>query len=158
MKRAVSILVAAVSATLPQSASSQSSDAEDISVLSGECLRLVYGRQNFSEFCEPKLVNATFASGRSTWTFTLPNAVMTFSGWGNQQVLINADTAEHPIDRVLLNLGIEGVEPAITTAVGSCRFGNPNVPVRITCSATTSEGDVVGLFLTDGSAPETLSR
>lgn len=124
--------------------------------LTGECERLVAAGKNFSDDCNGMILQSIYDSGRTGFTVTVGDkgVAMTFSGIEGAKP--DADSQLQTLDRVILNLGIEGVDPTSTAVKGGCAYSNPYLgPMTISCQGTGTNGEAYLLqFRTDGSEPK----
>jgi hypothetical protein len=129
-------------------------------VLRGTCIKVVaMNIDSDVKFCDSKLSHIELPNARLGFQFLLEKpgdrraVVVSFFGDGKKQVKPNPDSAVMPIDRVRFTFN-GGTDDLV--AVGSCRFANPykGTPVTISCSADTTQGQFVGEFITNGSAPD----
>lgn len=140
-------------------APSYSAERVDVGLMTGKCSVLIAAGRDFSDACEGKILNSGHANGRVGFYFFISDkAVLTISG----EDLTNpsADMDETRVDRILLNLGIEGIPPSETKALGKCRYANPfqGVPAKVRCNGTMEDGSPFeAQFLSDGSEPRMLS-
>jgi hypothetical protein len=105
--------------------------------------------------CTGKLFNTNYADQRSGfYVLTTNDVVLTLSGPGDKQVLLNPDTAVQPIDMVIVGRG--GTSKS-QPAIGKCAFANPfKGPSKLLCEATTNSSRYEVVFDTDGTAPKRL--
>lgn len=134
-------------------------DGGTISMLHGTCTKLMaMGTETDPRFCDGKVFNAEFPNGRNGFTFLMEgkdgtSAVIGFFGDGNKQIHKDKDHAVQPIDRV--HLTFNGSTDDLSAA-GTCAFANPymGVPVKIICTADTSNGRFAGSFTSNGKGPD----
>lgn len=124
--------------------------------LSGDCERLVAAGNNFSDDCNGLILQSIYRTGRTGFTVTVGDkgVVMTFSGMEGAKP--DADSQLQSLDKVILNLGIDGVPPTSTDVTGGCAYSNPyNGPMTISCQGVDPKGEAYLLqFRTDGSEPK----
>jgi hypothetical protein len=110
---------------------------------------------DFSAGCGGKIVQSIHATGRTGFTVTIgeKGAVSTWSGMEGAKP--DADSQLQSLDKVMLNLGIDGVLPTSTDVTGNCAYSNPyKGPMTISCQGSDSSGGAYLLqFRTDGSEP-----
>jgi hypothetical protein len=125
--------------------------------LTGTCKKLVIAtKTDASRRCVGKLMNVTYDDGRSGFLFVARDiAIVTFSGMGSAQVKVNQDEVIQPVDAVIFTLIGTGTGPNEVSAVGSCRFTNPEQGRHsiVNCKATTENGQFVADFVSDGRPP-----
>lgn len=131
---------------------SQADDRKLLYLLSvtGNCSELVI--EGASLPCKGTLLQTNFDDGRIGFYFvsdTDKGKIVTFSGLGQQQVVVSDNSRLQPIDSVIGKAGITKLE-------GECFFENPFIgPARIECSAKSDGGGIYSAnFLTDGEKPE----
>ncbi len=124
--------------------------------LTGDCERLVAAGKNLSVDCNGMILQTIYDTGRTGFTVTVGDkgVAMTFSGIEGAKP--DADSQLQTLDRVILNLGMEGVEPTSTAVTGGCAYSNPYLgPMTISCQGTATNGAAYLLqFRTDGSEPK----
>ena len=131
-------------------------DLIGMATLSGRCEKLIAAGHDLTGACSDKIVQSIYATGRTG--FTLPigydGAVITFSGIEGRKP--DPDTQLQSVDKVILNLAIEGAPASMKDAKGGCQYRNPNNgPMLIGCHAVDNDGQSYSLqFRTDGSRPE----
>lgn len=136
------------------------SGPSQIAMLSGECQYVAISGNNFSKFCQGSIVQSVYENEpRTGFTVVIGagddvNAIITFSGL--EAVKPDADSQLQTVDKVILNLGMEDVEPAVTVVKGSCAYTNPTKgPATISCHAFDDDKSSYILhFRTDGSPPK----
>ncbi|MEH6691130.1 MAG: hypothetical protein V7774_08100 [Pseudorhizobium pelagicum] len=126
-----------------------------IAHLTGNCERLVMAGTDMSPHCDGKILQSIYDNGRTGFTVIVGDkgTVATFSGM--QGAKPDPDSQLQSVDKVLLNLGIEGVPPSVDEVNGGCAYGNPfKGPMTISCHATNDDKKAYLLeFRTDGSEP-----
>ncbi|RDL49730.1 hypothetical protein BLJAPNOD_00838 [Ensifer sp. M14] len=126
-----------------------------MAILSGTCERLVVVGKSFSEHCDGRIVQVTYASGRAGFTIAIggEGTAATFSGM--EGVKPDAHTQTQSLDKVTFNLGIEGVPPDPAAVVGNCVYGNPyKGSATISCQGIDADNAAYLLqFRSDGSPP-----
>jgi len=149
-KNMLAILTASAIASVSVEAKSQALTSY---ILSGECHSLTLAKYDFTQGCEPKLINIVHKDGRTGFYFTVRTGpVITFSGKAPQSK-VGTDSAIQPIDRLIWNFG-SGVAPIVMPATGECKFTNPfKGRAWIACRARTKDGESVGEFETNGARP-----
>lgn len=139
----------------PTIASAQGlNDLTAMAAVTGKCERLVMAGTDMSEHCNSKIIQSIYSTGRTGFTILVGDkgTAVTFSGMEGAKP--DANSQLQTIDKVILNLNIEGVAPSITSATGSCSYGNPYLgPVTISCNATSGKDAFLLEFRTDGSEP-----
>jgi len=132
------------------------SDLEGMASLTGTCERLVMDGNDFSANCSSTILQSIYSNGRTGFTLTVgeKGTVITFSGI--QGAKPDPDSQLQSVDKVILNLGIEGVPPTSAATTGSCAYSNPyNGPMTISCQAVDDKGGAYLLqFRTDGTEPK----
>ena len=132
------------------------SNLSGMASLSGDCERLIAAGNNFSDDCNGMIMQSIYDTGRTGFTVTVGDkgVVMTFSGIEGAKP--DADSQLQSLDKVILNLGIEGVPPTSTSVTGSCAYSNPYIgPMTISCQGVDESGEAYLLqFRTDGSEPK----
>lgn len=148
------MLVAAVSALVAAYSAQETGAPMAFVTIDGDCTRASVLGDDVTRLCRGPLVNTTFTNGRSNFLLQLDGlAALSFSGAGNLQVR-DGDNVTQPIDRVIIIYDESPHEPAITAAVGQCRFGNPyKGPIVVRCTAETGAGLIEATFRSDGSEP-----
>ncbi len=137
-------------------AQSEHSPLQSLALMNGKCIRLIIAGHDQSAHCMAKLINESFESGRTGFTFTAGDAaVISFSGMGPRQVKLTADKVYQPVDRLIFTLLGMGTPPNNLSASGSCTYTNPYAgPSHVSCTAHTAHGDFAATFLSDGREPE----
>ena len=127
-------------------------------MMRGVCSRLVFSGRNATDRCVPRVINASYVNGRTSFIFTVGDlAIVSFSGVRVDQVKITSNKVSQPVDSVTLTLLGMGsaTHPVTTKAVGSCVYTNPyEGRATVSCSAQTSEGLMLGTFTSNGLPPE----
>jgi hypothetical protein len=125
--------------------------------VSGECTKLVHAGRAV-DGCKNLLVNMNYSTGVSSYWFMTESTILSFSGDGSRKIEQGPNLVIQAIEKVILAATTaapneeEGKED---TAVGFCRFGNPNLKgSAIECVAHTQVGRYEGAFATDGSSPK----
>ena len=100
---------------------SQANDRKLLNVISvtGECLNLVI--EGYSYPCKDYLMQTAYDDGRIGFYFVSDEdkgKIVTFSGLGQQQVVVSDNSRLQPIDGVIGKTGITKIE-------GECFFENP---------------------------------
>src|SRR5918993_242910 len=144
----------------PQAKSKREAETNKIAQMvtaSGECTKLVHAGIAV-EGCKNVLVNMNYSTGVSSYWYMTESNILSFSGDGSRRIDQGPDTVVQAIEKVILAVTTavpteeEGKED---TAVGFCRFGDPNVKSSmIECVAHTQVGRYEGAFATDGSPPQ----
>ncbi|MCA1408145.1 hypothetical protein I6F26_28725 [Ensifer sp. IC3342] len=109
---------------------------------------------DLSSHCGGKVVQSIYSTGRTGFTVVMGDkGAVTFSGI--QGAKPEADCQSQDMDRVILNLGIEGAPPSSEAVTGSCTYGNPfKGPAAISCQgADAAEGAYLLQFRSDGKPP-----
>jgi hypothetical protein len=109
---------------------------------------------DMSEHCGGKIIQTIYKTGRTG--FTVPvgdkDTLVTFSGMEGAKPDVNSQLQD--VDRVILNLSIDGVPPSVKSVSGSCAYANPYLgPMTISCNATAGNDAYLLEFRTDGSEP-----
>ncbi|RUX51491.1 hypothetical protein EOA33_06150 [Mesorhizobium sp. M4A.F.Ca.ET.050.02.1.1] len=101
--------------------------------LNGNCLKLIALGKDMSPYCRPVLSSNNMSGGRVLFHFTLRNdAVLTIVGKNLPNP--TPDTDAIAMQRIYLNLGIQGVAPSVASASGKCTFNNPyKGPMTLSC-------------------------
>ncbi|WP_156351967.1 hypothetical protein [Devosia sp. Leaf64] len=132
------------------------SDLQGMASLTGTCERLVMDGKDFSAGCSTTIIQSIYSTGRTGFTVTVGDkgTVVTFSGAEGAKP--DPDSQLQSVDKVILNLGIEGVPPTSSATTGNCAYSNPyNGPMTISCQAIDDRGGAYLLqFRTDGSEPK----
>lgn len=117
--------------------------------VTGICDELVI--QNEPILCKKDLFHSEYESGRlGFWFFSDDGKTsMSFTGYGQNQIKIDANTRRFDLDAVVLTSGK-------LPATGNCFFENPFIgQAKIECEAQDRAGKLYkGKFLTDGSKPK----
>jgi hypothetical protein len=128
-----------------------------VATLKGTCTKAeAMGVLIDPKICLPEIMNSEYRDGHLAFTFITQKsegvAVISFSGYGPDQIHINRDDVMQPIDKIIFTF--QGSSDYLK-ASGSCSFSNPykGTPSSVSCSATTSEGKFSGEFITDGVSP-----
>jgi hypothetical protein len=117
----------------------------------GRCTKLVHAGKVLKP-CKNILVNSNYSDGRSGFYFTAGNTVLTFSGFGSQQINEGPDRVTQPVDMIITSASGKSAK---YRAVGTCRFGNPyKGRTKIECSAAAPLGQFEGVFETDDTPPD----
>lgn len=127
-----------------------------IASLTGTCERIVMAGHDFSQGCAGKIMQSTYSTGRTGFYVMLGENGTTATFSGIQGAKPDPDSQLQSVDKVIFNLGIEGVPPTTKETTGSCAYSNPyKGPMTISCSAVDSDGGAYLLqFRTDGSEPK----
>jgi hypothetical protein len=144
----------------PQAKSKKKAEATKIAqmvTVSGECTKLVHAGLAI-DGCKNLLVNMNYSTGVSSYWFMTESTILSFSGDGSRRIEEGPGLVVQAIEKVILAATAaasneeEGKED---TAVGFCRFGDPNLKgSTIECVAYTQVGRYEGAFATDGSPPK----
>jgi LytS/YehU family sensor histidine kinase len=125
--------------------------------VSGECTRLVQAGLAV-EGCKNLLVNMNYSTGVSSYWFMTESTILSLSGDGSRRIEQGTDIVVQAIEKVIMaaTMGApDDKEGKEDTAVGFCRFGDPNLKgSTIECVAHTEIGRYEGAFATDGSPPK----
>lgn len=149
--------LAAATLLVPAQVAAQGlSDLTAIASLTGDCERLVADGKNFSNNCNGMILQSTYKTGRTGFSVTVGDKGVAITFSGIEGAKPDADSQLQSVDKVLLNLNIEGVEPTSTAVTGGCAYSNPyRGPMTISCQATGPKGEAFLLqFRTDGSEPK----
>ena len=122
--------------------------------ITGKCLRVVVGAEDFSQGCGGSLGTSAFSDGRTGFYFTLrSNHILTFSGLGVART--GKDGDGFAIDRVIFNSGVETTKPKVLAATGRCTFGDPyKGAMTVRCDGNLAQGTPFSAsFHSDGSPP-----
>ncbi|WEX76852.1 hypothetical protein PYH37_005201 [Sinorhizobium numidicum] len=109
---------------------------------------------NLSDRCSGKIVQTIYSTGRTGFTVVIGDkGAVTFSGLEGAKP--DADTQLQSLDRIILNLGIEGVPPSSKAVAGNCAYSNPyRGPTTVSCQGVdAANGAYLLQFRTDGSPP-----
>jgi hypothetical protein len=157
MMRTAAVVLAVIGA-----ASSPAAIAQDIpgligmASLTGTCEQLIAAGNDFSPHCSDMILQSIYDNGRTGFTLIIGDqgTVVTFSGMEGAKP--DPDSQLQSVDKVILNLGIDGVPPSSTETKGSCSYRNPyKGPMTIGCHAVDDEGKSYYVqFTTDGSEPQ----
>jgi hypothetical protein len=127
-----------------------------VATQTGSCERLIAAGNDFSDHCSTTIIQSIYDTGRTGFTLAIGDkgTVITFSGMEGKKP--DPDSQLQSVDKVILNLGIEGVPSSMTDTKGSCSYRNPyNGPMTIGCHALDEDNNSYLLeFVTDGSEPE----
>src|ERR671910_3256691 len=144
----------------PQAKSKREAETNKIAqmvTVSGECTKLVHAGLAV-EGCKDLLVNMNYSTGVSSYWFMTESTILSFFGDGSRRIEQGPDIVVQAIEKVILaaaNAAPNEVEGKEDTAVGFCRFGNPNLKgSTIECVAHTQLGRYEGAFVTDGGPPQ----
>ena len=129
-----------------------SDDFSSLLTLNGNCLKLVALGKDISPYCRPVLSSNTMSVHRVLFHFTLRNdAVLTIVDLPNP----TPDTDAIKIERIHLNLGIQGVPPSQASASGKCTFNNPyKGPMTLKCEGRANGKPLIAIFRSDGTPPQ----
>jgi hypothetical protein len=157
MNRYLAVGMAVIGVALPSVSSAQDIPGlVEMASLTGTCDRLIAAGNDFSAHCSGMIMQTIYNTGRTGFTLVIGDkgTVITFSGMEGAKP--DPDSQLQSVDKVILNLGIDGVPPTATETEGSCSYRNPyNGPMTIGCHAVDAEGKSYLLqFTTDGSEPE----
>jgi len=106
--------------------------------------------------CLPQIMNTEYRDKRNAFTFITQRAegvaIISFSGYGPDQIHSDRDNVIQPIDKVVFTFN--GSSDSLK-ADGTCYFSNPykGTPSTVSCAARTSEGMFSGDFINDGVSP-----
>ncbi len=144
----------------PQAKSKKKADTTKIAqmvTVSGECTKLVHAGLAV-EGCKNLMVNMNYSTGVSSYWFMTESTILSFSGDGSRRIEQGPDIVVQAIEKVVLaatTAAPDKEEGKEDTAVGFCRFGDPNLRgSMIECVAHTQVGRYEGAFATDGSPPK----
>lgn len=128
---------------------------ESLAAMHGACTRLSGPGRDFSGLCGPTLINETFRSGRTGFTFLGgESAEFAFSGMGPRQVKLTPDKVFQPIDSLILTLNGPPPQSNRLPATGGCTYSNPYAGrSHVSCVAHTARGDFRAAFVSDGREP-----
>lgn len=122
-----------------------------LATMDGTCHKLVIGGADATALCEPKVLNAAYKNGKSSFTFVAGDkAVVGFYGsdsraQGNKAVL--------QVEAITLNL-MMGRPSTMEAATGTCSYTNPYAgPSLIQCSAISSDMTFSANFVSNGEEP-----
>ncbi len=110
------------------SAQSGGSQLDSLIMMNGTCKHLLVAGHDESSSCVPKVINETFKTGRTGFTFTVGDAaVISFSGMGPRQVKLSPNKVSQPLDRILFTLIGMGSATKVNRvpATGTCVYTNP---------------------------------
>ncbi|MGV8938860.1 MAG: hypothetical protein ACOH2J_17210 [Allorhizobium sp.] len=122
--------------------------------LTGKCLQVVVGAEDFSKGCSGSLGTSAFSDGRTGFYFSLrSNHILTFSGLGVAGT--GKDDDGFAIDRVIFNNGVETNKPKVLAATGRCTFGDPyKGEMTVRCNGNLAQGTPFSAsFHSDGKPP-----
>jgi hypothetical protein len=128
-------------------------DHTTLATFAGKCTKVtVMNVQTDPNLCSDKITNIKLGSGQSGYAFLLhPQAemgpfVMSFLGTKPRHEAHHKGALVLPVHRVYVTF--DGRTDDLV-AVGSCAFSSPNkkAPTRVSCSASTIEGDFAGEFI-----------
>ena len=150
---------APISADAAPTAKSKKADAAKVVqmvTITGACTKLVHIGQPV-DGCKKTLVNMNYSTGVSSYWFMTESTILSFSGDGSRRIEQGPDIVVQAIEKVILaatTAAPNNEEGKEDTAVGFCRFGDPNLKgSTIECVAHTEIGRYEGAFATDGSPP-----
>lgn len=131
------------------------SGLESLAMMQGVCSLLGAPGRDFSNLCGPTLLNETFKSGRTGFTFLGgESAEFAFSGMGPKQVKLTPDKVFQPIDSLILTLNGPPPQSNRLPATGGCTYSNPYAArSHVSCVAHTARGDFRAAFVSDGREP-----
>jgi hypothetical protein len=128
-----------------------------VATLTGTCTKVeAMGVTVDPKICVNQIMNLEYRDDRVGFTFVTKRsddaAVVSFSGYGRDQLHLDADDVFQPIDKVVFTF--HGSSDYLK-AKGSCSFSNPykGTPAKVSCAAATSEGNFAGEFISDGVSP-----
>lgn len=126
-----------------------------IATMNGTCTRLIVAGIDATPSCTPRIMVEVFKNNRTAFTFTESDfAVVSFSGIGRMQINDDPNKVTQPVDTIIFTLIGMGTAPNKVKAAGICIYTDPNAgPVRVSCSARTSQGPFEATFLSDGQEP-----
>jgi hypothetical protein len=149
------ILVPSILAAFFASPSAAAAELQNLASLAGTCERLVMAGKDLSAGCSGRIIQSAYDDGRTGFTVLVGDKGVAITWSGIQGAKPDADSQLQSLDRVILNLNIEGVAPTSTSMTGSCAYSNPyKGPMIISCQGMDIEGKAYLLqFRTDGSEP-----
>lgn len=132
-----------------------SAELTGIATVTGTCEYLALAGKNLTRDCVGKIVQSMYDNGRTGFTVVVGEDGVAITMSGMQGGKPDADSQLQAVDRVILNLNIDGVAPSDVSAKGACAYTNPYLGRAIfTCHAVDDSGGSYLLqFRTDGSAP-----
>lgn len=138
----------------PVPARTASDDLLSLLTLNGNCLKLVALGKDISPYCRPVLSSNTMSGNRVLFHFTLRNdAVLTIVGVDLPNPTPDTDAIK--MQRIHLNLGIQGVPASQASASGKCIFNNPyKGPMTLKCQGRADGKPLVAIFRSDGAPPQ----
>jgi hypothetical protein len=153
----------------PQAKSKQQAETNTIAqmvTVSGECTKLVHAGLAV-EGCKNLLVNMNYSTGVSSYWFMTESTILSFSGDGSRRIEQGPDNVVQAIEKVILaaTMGApDDKEGKEDTAVGFCRFGDPNQGLDDRVRGSHPSGSLRGSLChrwepaTDGSPPQMGAR
>ncbi|MDB5669713.1 MAG: hypothetical protein JWO25_672 [Alphaproteobacteria bacterium] len=152
MKRTLALIAASTAALLAAPSPLAAKDEiATISVLTGECQKLVVGGVDQSSICAGRTANFAYRSGHSSFQFAGGDVVaIGFYGTDHEA---QGDEAFITVERLSLN-AMKGSPSTSIPASGKCSYTNPYAgPSRIQCSAISSGKVYSATFVSDGGEP-----
>lgn len=145
-------LLVAVTTTAP----ALSAELTGMASLTGTCERIIMGGKDMSAHCDGKILQTTYDTGRTGFTVFVGQDGVAITMSGIEGAKPDENTQLQSLDRVILNLNIEGVAPTEETVDGGCGYSNPYLgPMTISCQAVDTKGGAYLLqFRTDGAEPQ----
>lgn len=132
---------------------SAADELKTVTSVDGRCEKLILPEQDRSTECDGKILQTTYASGRSGFYVGIAGGAVTFSGMSQSQ----PDDAVQlqSVDRVFLNFGTDKTRPAARPVTGSCGYTNLFAGgSTVNCTAIDEGGGAYLLqFTTDGVTP-----
>ena len=160
MKHAVALAFAVLA--MPAAARGKATGSPLVSIIGmdGRCTRLAWTAASgmvtdHTDDCSGKLLNSSFLSGRSEYTFIGHHgAHVSFITEGRSNIH-QGEMLIAPVYAIATYAEGDKAEPMVP-AVGSCRFGNPYAgKATIACHVDTSTDTTDAVFETNGDTPKT---
>jgi hypothetical protein len=160
LSRAIALFFAApisVEAAPQAKSKAETNTIVQMVTVTGECTKLVHAGLVI-EGCKNLLVNMNYSTGVSSYWFMTDSIILSFVGDGSQRIEQGSEIVVQAIEKVILaatTAALNKDEGKEHTAVGFCRFGDPNLKgAALECVAHTQVGRYEGAFATDGSPPK----
>lgn len=155
LKTAIISLATCASVMTLATSFAYSEDMDAALVHTGECQMLFVKENDMSGFCSNNLVHMIFDNGGVQFAAPIGDkgATVTFSGILKPDY--SSEDQVQSVDRVILNLNIDGAPETSTEVAGECKYSNPyHGQSGIICNAVDADENEYHLrFRTDGEGP-----
>lgn len=124
-----------------------------LKTMDGKCQKFIVGSKE--QTCEDFVIQSEYNNGGTGFWFSTNDEnskLIIFSGWVQDQVVLESKKIKQPINRLITFDSSELVE-------GLCTYGDLESGVsKIECKAVNYNGNIFrGIFITDGKPPKNLN-